>query len=79
MIEKNCNKIHFSSNINDVIRVTLGSIFFFHENILYALKALKALQGTKTLEQKHKNVNKQISDYFFLRCFLVAFFIFVCW
>ena len=28
----------------------------------------------ETLGQKHKNANKQISDYFPLRCFLGAFF-----
>ena len=53
---------------------------FFYENILHAqkaLKALKALKGTKTLGQKHKNANKRISDYFPLRCFLGAFFIFI--
>ena len=31
-------------------------------------KAPKALNGMKTLEQKHKNANKRISDYFPLRC-----------
>ena len=50
----------------------------FYENILHALKALKAPKDIKTPRQKHKNTNKQISDYFPLRCFLGAFFIFVC-
>ena len=50
--------------------------FFFYEKISHALKALKALNGTKTLGQKHKNANKRISDYFLLRCFLRAFFYF---
>ena len=50
----------------------------FYENILHALKALKAPKDIKTPRQKHKNTNKQISDYFPRRCFLGAFFIFVC-
>ena len=62
-----------SSNINEVIKA-----FFFCEKISDTPKALKALNGTKTLGQKHKNANKRISDYFPLRCFLGAFFIFVC-
>ena len=38
----------------------------------------KALKGTKTLGQKHKNANKRISDYFYLkkRSFLYAFHLF---
>ena len=64
-----------SSNINEVIRAVLNFFFFFfYEKILHALKALN---GTKTLGQKHKNANKQISDYFPLRYFLGAFFIFI--
>ena len=55
-----------SSNINEVIRAVLNSIYFFYKKILQALKALK---GIKTPRQKHKNANKQISDYFPLRCF----------
>ena len=56
---------------------------FFYKKISHALKAQKApkaqkaLKGTKTLRQKHKSANKRISDYFPLRCFLGAFFIFV--
>ena len=50
---------------------------FFYEKISHALKALKAPKGIKTPRQKHKNANKQISDYFPLRCFLGAFFIFI--
>ena len=60
---------------------------FFYEKIsqaskgqkaLKAVKAQKALEGTKALGQKHKNANKRISAYFPLRCFLRAFFIFLC-
>ena len=67
------------SNINEVIRAVLNFLFLFYKKILHALKAQKApkaLKGTKTLRQKHKNANKQISDYFPLTCFLGAFFIF---
>ena len=48
-----------SSNINEVIRALLKSLFFYEkishaQKTLKALKALKALKGTKTLRQKHK-------------------------
>ena len=64
-----------SSNINEVIKAVLNSLFFY-EKISHTLKAPKALNGIKTLGQKHKNANKRISDYSPLRCFLGAFFIF---
>ena len=50
-----CNRINFSSNINEDIRAVLNSIFFY-EKISHALKAPKAskAQGTKTTRQKHK-------------------------
>ena len=53
-----CNKINFSSNINEVIKAVLNPILY--EKILHApkelkgQKALKALNGTKTLGEKHK-------------------------
>ena len=61
----------------NIIIIIFFFYFFFCKKILHALKALKALTGTKTLRQKHKNANKRISDYFPLRYFLGAFFIFV--
>ena len=67
-----------SSNINEVIKAVLNSLFFY-EKISHAQKApkaTKALKCTKTLRQKHKNANKRISDYFPLRCFLGAFLYF---
>ena len=70
-----------SSNINEVIRTVLN--LFFYKKISHAqialktLKAPKALKGTKTLRKKAQNANQRISDYFPLRCFLGAFFIFV--
>ena len=74
--------MHFhpmSSNINEVITAVLNFLFFYEKisPTLKELKVLKALNGTKTLGQKHKNVNKRISDYLHLRCFLKACFIFV--
>ena len=81
--------MNFSSNINEVIRAVLNSIFFFYEKISHAPKALKApklqkapkapktLKGIKTPRQKHKNANKGINDYFPLRSFLGAFAIFI--
>ena len=70
IIEKNCNdqkihacnKVNFSSNINEVIRAVLNFLFFFYEKISHAPKAKKApkaLKDTKTLRQKHKT---QISE-----------------
>ena len=74
--------MHFhpmSSNINEFITAVLNFLFFYEKisPALKELKVLKALNGTKTLRQKHKNVNKRISDYLPLRCFLEACFIFV--
>ena len=43
-----------SSNINEVIRAGLNSLLLFY----FFRKAPKALKGTKTLRQKHKNLNK---------------------
>ena len=54
-----CNKINFSSNINEVIKAVLNFLFFY-EKIWHTLKAQKAskaskaLKRTKTLGQKHK-------------------------
>ena len=72
-------RIKTSSNINEVIRAVLNSLFFY-DKILHAStapKAPKAPKGTKTPRQKHKSANKRISDVFPFRCFLKAFFIFV--
>ena len=49
IIEKDCENWKFSSNINEVIKAVLNSLFIFYEKILHALKVLKALNGTKTL------------------------------
>ena len=68
-----------SSNINEVIKAVLNP-FFFYEKILHALRAPKppkAPKAQKAPRQKHKNASKRISDFFPLRCFLGAFFIFV--
>ena len=75
-----------SRNINEVIRAVLNFlfIFFFYKKILHAPKAQKALKAPKSTEKAPKALkgtktlaNKRISDYFPLRCFLRAFFIFV--
>ena len=71
--------MNFSSNINEVIRAVLNFLFFFYKKILHAPKAQKALKAPKSTKsnKRHKNTqakaqnaNKQISDYFSLRCFL---------
>ena len=56
IIEKDCDKINFSSNINEVIRLVLNFSFFFYDRISQAQKELKstkkhqkALKGIKTL------------------------------
>ena len=74
-----------SRNINEVIRAVLNFLFlfFFFTKILHAPKSLKAPKSTKSTKRhkdtqaKAQNANKRISDYFPLRCFLRAFFIFV--
>ena len=74
-----------SSNINEVIRVILGSIFFTkrfrtqkkHQKAPKSTKSDKSTKMPKDTQPKAQNVNKRISDYFPLRCFLRAFFIFV--
>ena len=57
-----CNKMNFSSNINEVIRAVLNSLIFFltkrfrtHQKAQKATKAPKSTKGTK----KHKNTTKQ--------------------
>ena len=59
-----------SSNVNEVIRVVLNSLFFFYKKTLHAQKAQKAQRHNQA---KAQNANKQRSDFFFLRCFLCAF------
>ena len=72
-----------SSNINEVIKAVLNFLYFFYKKISHALKALKSIKSTKSTKRhkntwaKAQNANKRISDYFPLRCFLGAFFIFV--
>ena len=72
-----CNKIKFRSNINEVIKAVLNFLFFFYEKILHAPKAPKSTKRHKDNQAKAQDVNRQISNYFALRCFLGAFFIFV--
>ena len=57
-------KLQISSNINEVIRAVLNSLFFYEktshaQKALKALKSQKALKSTKTFGQKHKT---QISE-----------------
>ena len=57
------------------------TFFFFTERSHIQQKAQKHKKHKNhkdATEQKHKNANKRISDFFPLRCFLWAFFIFVC-
>ena len=74
-----CNRINFSSNINEVIRTVLNFLLFmirFHKH-KKALKALKALNVYKQNQVKSQNADKQISNFFRLRCFLYVFFLFL--
>ena len=53
---------------------------FFLLDVFMRIKMLPFLfytQKAQKAHKKHKNKNKRISDYFPLRCFLGAFFIFV--
>ena len=55
MIEKIhiCNKMNFSSNINEVIRAVLNFLLFFYEEISHAQISTK----------KHKNAQKSTKTY----------------
>ena len=55
MIEKIhiCNKMNFSSNINEVIRAVLNFLLFFYEEISHAQISTK----------KHKNAHKSTKTY----------------
>ena len=77
-----CNKINFSSNINEVIRTVLNFLLFFmirshkRKKALKSLKALKELKAQKQSQVKAQNTKKRISTFFHLRCFLYVFFYF---
>ena len=55
-----------SSNVNEVIRAVLNSLFFFYEKISHALKALKSTKSTKSTKsiktQPSKSTKAQISE-----------------
>ena len=55
MIEKIhiCNKMNFSSNINEVIRAVLNFLLFFYEEVSHAQISTK----------KHKNAQKSTKTY----------------
>ena len=42
----------FSSNVNEIIRVVLNSLFFFYEKILHAPKAPKAPKAQRRNQAK---------------------------
>ena len=65
-----------SSNINEVIKAVLNSLFFLRKDFAHT-KSTKSTKRHKYTRAKAQNANKRISDYFPLRCFLGAFFIFV--
>ena len=48
------NNIHDSSNVNDVIRAVLNSLFSFYEKVLHAQKAQKAQRRNQAKAQKHR-------------------------
>ena len=51
---------HVSSNINEVLRAVLNSLFFFSKKSLHAPKVPKAPKTQKApKEPKHKNATKQ--------------------
>ena len=61
---RTCQKnpvVTISSNINEVFRAVLDSLFFYYK---------KGFAGTKSAKST-KNANKHISDFFPLRCFII--------
>ena len=70
-----------NSNINEVIRTVLNSLFFFYEKILHAQKAPKSTKKNKkhkkhqkhkdATKQKHKNANKRTKTKNALICVFV--------
>ena len=75
IIEKDCDNSKFSSNINEVIKAVLNSLFFLRKDFAHT-KSTKSTKRHKYTRAKAQNANKRISDYFPLRCFLGAFFYF---
>ena len=71
-----------SSNVNEVIRPILNFLFFFYEKILHAQKAQSHNQAKAQKAWKAQNANKQINNFFPLKCFYAhknaAFLNFVC-
>ena len=71
---------NLSSNINEAIRAVSNFLFCFlrkdfaHTKSTKSTKSIKRHKGTQAQAQ---NANKQVSDYFPLRCFLGAVFVFV--
>ena len=64
------------SNVNEVIRAVLNSLFFFYKKILHAQKAQKAQRHNQA---KAQNANKQTSEFFFsLDVFYALLFLFAC-
>ena len=51
-----CNKMNFSSNINEVIKAVLNPLLFFYEKILHGPKAPKAQKAQKA--QKRNQAQK---------------------
>ena len=61
--------------MNEVFSVILDSLFFLRKDFT-AQKSTKSTKNNKDTQTKAQNAYKQISDYFPLRYFLRAFFIF---
>ena len=60
MIEKIhiCNKMNFSSNINEVIRAVLNFLLFFYEEISHAQISTKKHKNAQKRTKKHKKAQK---------------------
>ena len=60
MIEKIhiCNKMNFSSNINEVIRAVLNFLLFFYEEISHAQISTKKHKNVQKSTKKHKKAQK---------------------
>ena len=58
-----CNKMNFSSNVNEVIRAILNPLFhfffFFYKKILHAPKAPKAPKAQRRNQAKAQNATSE--------------------
>ena len=57
-----CNRMNFSSNVNEVVRAVLNSLFIFYKKILHAPKAPKAQKARKAQKYESSKSTKTQSN-----------------